>query len=83
MKKAFHMDTTKYRELGGLLSGVFLGGLAGFLAMLLFAPRSGESTRASILQTSAQLQDRAVDTFDELVILSQFDNRRILIETRA
>ena len=61
-----------------LLMGLLLGGLAGFSAMLLFAPQSGRKTRAQIRQTSSALQDRTTDTFDDLVTLSRFDHRKIL-----
>jgi gas vesicle protein len=66
----------------GLLTGLLIGGLTGFGAMLLLAPQSGKKISALIRQKSTQLQDRATDTFDDLVVLSHFDNRRILVGTR-
>jgi gas vesicle protein len=56
----------------GFLAGVFLGGLAGAVTMLLLAPKSGEETRAQIRQTGIELRDQtteAVDTATEQVRL--------------
>jgi gas vesicle protein len=63
------------------LTGLLFGALAGFGTMMLLAPRSGKKTRAQIGLKSIELQDRATDTYDDLVTLSHFDNRKIL--TRA
>ena len=60
-----------------LLAGLLVGGLAGFGAMILLAPQSGKKTRARIGQKSTELQERATDTFDDLVKLSHFDHRKI------
>jgi gas vesicle protein len=64
-----------------LLTGLLIGGLAGFRAMMLLGRQSGKKTRAQIRQKSTELQDRATDTFDALVALSYFDNRNILAGT--
>jgi gas vesicle protein len=40
-----------------MLVGLFVGGLAGAAAMLLFAPRSGRQTRAQIEEKSIELRD--------------------------
>lgn len=66
----------------GLLTGLLIGGLAGFGAMMLFAPQSGRKTRDQIKQKSVELQTRTVNAFDDLVVLSHFDNRKILAGTR-
>ena len=42
----------------------------------------GKKTRSQIRQKSAELQDRATGTFDDLVALSHFDNRKILAGPR-
>ena len=66
----------------GLMIGLLLGGLTGFGVMMLLAPQSGKMTRDQIGQKSIELQSRATDTYDELLLLSNFDNRRILLRTR-
>jgi gas vesicle protein len=83
MNKSIGVQAAETLNWTGLLTGIFIGGLAGFVTMMLFAPRSGKNTREQIWQRSAQLQGRAAETFDELVILSQFDHRKILAGTRA
>ena len=70
------------RDMLNLLMGLIIGGLAGFAAMLLLAPQSGQKTRVQIGQKSIELQDRAADTFNDLVALAHFDDREILTETR-
>lgn len=46
-------------EFGGFAIGLVIGGLAGAVAALLFAPQSGEQTRAQIKEKSIELRDRA------------------------
>lgn len=81
MDNTNHTNSTHLHDFASLLIGILIGGLAGIGAMMLFAPQSGEKTRATISQKRAEFQDRAIDTFDELLILSQFDNRKILAGT--
>ena len=66
----------------GFLTGLLFGALAGFGTMMLLAPKSGKKTRIQIGLKSIELQDRATDTYDDLVMLSHFDNRKILTGTR-
>jgi gas vesicle protein len=66
----------------GLMIGLLLGGLTGLGVMMLLAPQSGKMTRDQIGQKSIELQGRATDTYDDLLLLSNFDNRRILLRTR-
>jgi gas vesicle protein len=66
-----------------LLIGLFIGALAGLGMMMLLAPQSGKKTRAQLRQKSTELQDRAVCTFDGLVALSRFDNRKFLARVRG
>lgn len=74
-------DLASY-DSGSLLTGLLIGGLVGFGAMLLIAPRSGSKTRDQIRQKSTELRNRTVDTFDDLAALSHFDRRKILVGTR-
>jgi gas vesicle protein len=62
----------------GFLTGLLIGGLAGFGTMMLFAPQSGKRTCIQIEQKSTELQDRAIDTFNDLAALSHFDTRKFL-----
>lgn len=78
MDNAVCTDDTELRASKGLLSGLLFGGLAGFGIMMLLAPQSGKKTRIQIGQKSMELQGRATDTYDDLVTLSRFDNRKIL-----
>ena len=48
-----------------VLSGLVLGGLIGAGAALLFAPHSGEETRAEIRNKTVELRDHTVDTVKE------------------
>jgi gas vesicle protein len=83
MDNTIRTNVTDARNSTGLLAGLLIGGLAGAGAMMLLAPQSGKKTRAQIVQKSTELQNRASDTFDDLVELSHFDNRKILIGTRG
>jgi len=46
-------------EFGAFLVGFIVGGLTGAVAALMFAPQSGEETRAVIKERSIELRDRA------------------------
>lgn len=48
-------------EFGAFLVGFIVGGLAGAVVALLFAPQSGEETRAVIKERSIELRDRAAE----------------------
>jgi gas vesicle protein len=62
----------------GVIAGLLIGGLAGFCTAILVAPRSGKITRDQIEHQSVQVRKRAVDICRELLLLSQFDKRKIL-----
>ena len=46
-------------EFGAVLIGFVVGGLTGAVVSLLFAPQSGEETRAVIKEKSIELRDKA------------------------
>ena len=54
-------------EFGAFLVGFVVGGLAGAVVALLFAPQSGEETRAMIKDKSIELRDRASQTAEEAI----------------
>ena len=49
-------------------AGLLLGGLAGAVAMLLWAPRTGKQTCSKIQKQGAKLRDQAADGMHEVVI---------------
>ena len=82
MDNAIHTNNIDKRSSAGFLTGLLFGTLAGFGTMMLLAPKSGKKTRAQIGLKSIELQDRVTDTYDDLVTLSHFDNRKILTKTQ-
>lgn len=52
-------------EFGAFLVGFIVGGLTGAVVSLLFAPQSGEETRALIKDKSIELRDKAQVTGEE------------------
>lgn len=52
-------------EFGAFLVGFVVGGLSGAVVSLLFAPQSGEETRALIRDKSIELRERAAETAEE------------------
>ena len=54
-------------EFGAFLVGFMVGGLSGAVVALLFAPQSGEETRALIKDKSIELRDRAQVSVEEAI----------------
>jgi gas vesicle protein len=52
-------------EFGAFLIGFVVGGLTGAVVSLLFAPQSGEETRALIKDKSIELRDKASQSAEE------------------
>jgi gas vesicle protein len=52
-------------EFGAFLVGFIVGGLTGAVVALLFAPQSGEETRAMIKDKSIELRDKAQQSAEE------------------
>ncbi len=52
-------------EFGAFLVGFIVGGLTGAVVALLFAPQSGEETRALIKDKSIELRDKAQISAEE------------------
>jgi gas vesicle protein len=66
-------------EFGAFLVGFVVGGLAGAVVALLFAPQSGEETRAMIKDKSIELRDRASQTAEEAIERAE----KAAVEARA
>ena len=54
-------------EFGAFLVGFLVGGLSGAVVALLFAPQSGEETRAQIKDKTIELRDRAQVSAEEAI----------------
>jgi gas vesicle protein len=50
---------------GAFLAGLLLGGLAGGITALLFAPQTGEETRTIIRDKAIELRDQANSTMED------------------
>ena len=50
---------------GSFLVGFLIGGITGAVISLLYAPQSGEQTRAVIKEKAIELRDKSVETLDE------------------
>jgi gas vesicle protein len=59
------------QSFGAFLVGFVVGGLVGAAVALLYAPQSGEETRAYIKDKSIELKDKAADTVDEARIRTE------------
>lgn len=74
----YHKDNTL-----NVLAGLLIGSLAGAISMILLARQPGTKTRRQIWQGSMNFRDRMVATFNDLVRLTQYDNRQIPARLRA
>lgn len=52
-------------DFGAFLIGFVVGGLTGAAVSLLFAPQSGEETRALIKDKAIEIRDQASETMEE------------------
>jgi gas vesicle protein len=52
-------------DFGAFLSGFLIGGLIGAAAALLFAPQSGEETRAMIRDKSIEIKEKVEQTAED------------------
>ena len=53
-------------NIGGVFTGLLIGGLAGTITALLLAPQSGEETRRQIREKGIELRDRTTELADRL-----------------
>lgn len=74
MKRHNHeqeFEEIEYTHAGGagrhVFTGLLIGSVVGAVTMLLFAPRSGEETRAEIRDKALELRDRTTETVKDTV----------------
>lgn len=65
-----------------VLVGMLMGGLVGAGVMLLFAPRSGEKTRALIQLKGVELRDRTTEMVDHALAQARSESQEIANEVR-
>ncbi|MFO7583175.1 MAG: YtxH domain-containing protein [Anaerolineales bacterium] len=82
MDNSIHSTGVNRFNPAGLITGLLIGGLVGFCIVILITPQPGKITRSQIEQKSIQVRKQAVNIYGELLLLSQFDERKILSGTR-
>jgi gas vesicle protein len=78
-----HEHATPTNQLGGLLAGLLVGGLAGAGAMLLLAPQSGKRTRTQIQLRGMELKDQATDAMDDAMAQTRHKAHQIRTGARG
>jgi gas vesicle protein len=63
----FEQVEHRVRPVKSVLSGFLVGSAIGVATALLFAPRSGEETRAEIRDKAVELRDRTTETVKDTV----------------
>lgn len=64
MDKYNHVQESGTKQPANFLTGVLLGGMAGAVTALLFAPQAGRETRQQIQQKAADLRDQTTSTVE-------------------
>jgi gas vesicle protein len=82
MDNNFEEHASSLRNSRNVLISLLVGGLAGAVAMLLFAPQSGKRTRAQIQLKSIQLRDRTTDGVKNALAQVRFSTRGITAGVR-
>lgn len=67
MKTKVHDLQHRARPVKPILGGFLVGSVIGVATALLFAPRSGEETRAEIRDKAVELRDRTSETVKDTV----------------
>ena len=67
MDKYTHEQEITAKRPANFLTGVLLGGVAGAVTALLFAPQSGQETRQQIQQKATELRDQTTSTVENTV----------------
>ncbi len=66
-----------------ILIGLLIGGLAGAVAMILFAPQSGKRTRDQIFLKSIQLRDRTTRNIKKAVSQVRSETNKLTAEVQG
>jgi gas vesicle protein len=61
----FEQEKHRVRPVKSVLGGFLVGSVIGVATALLFAPRSGEETRAEIRDKAVELRDRTTETVSQ------------------
>lgn len=64
MDRYAHEQGSSTKQPANFLAGVLIGGMAGAVTALLFAPQSGRETRQQIQQKAAELRDQTTSTVE-------------------
>jgi gas vesicle protein len=64
MDRNTYEEETAIKQPANFLAGVLIGGMAGAVTALLFAPQSGRETRQQIQQKAAELRDQTTSTVE-------------------
>jgi gas vesicle protein len=72
------MMINKMSNVRNVALGVLIGSLAGAAAMMLFAPQSGQRTRAQIQVKGIQLRDRTSRIVNKEIEQVRFDAHKIM-----
>ena len=70
----------------GFLMGVLAGGVLGFIAGILLAPKSGEETRAMLIERGSEWKDKAEELAAdarERVVSATVEGRRVASRMRG
>jgi gas vesicle protein len=77
MDSQSELQTNDTNHVWGFLGGLLVGSLAGAVAMLLFAPQSGERTRTQIQQKSIELRKQTTDAVEDALAQTRHKARQI------
>ena len=66
----------------GVLTGMFIGGLAGAATMLLLAPQSGKDTRKQIQEKGIELRDRTAEMVDDTMVKVRTNANKIAMSLK-
>jgi gas vesicle protein len=64
-------------NVSGIAAGLFLGGMIGAAAMLLYAPQSGKRTRVQIQQKGFELRDQTAEILEDARAQMEIESKKI------